>query len=99
MSETPTAAELEIPAASVRIFVALADKDWDGTAIATEVERIARPVVAAELRRIADRHVTAVFTPDTEWEAAEMHATEKVVGELRARADVLDPPSRQEDCR
>lgn len=97
MPETPTAADAlaDIQDVCYRAIhhAAFNTSDKMLAALAPLIDR----AKAAELRRIADRHVTAVFTPDTEWEAAEMHATEKVVAELRARADVLDPPARQED--
>lgn len=99
MTETPTAAELAIDAVATDRADAAYDAATGGKAacIDAALAAAAPRVVAAELRRIADRHQPVPVVADTYEEAAEAYATEKICGILRARADELDPPARQED--
>lgn len=83
--ETPTTAELEIPAAATSAMLSI-DDDWDDDAdLNNAVRVIAAPVVAAELRRIYAAH----WSNNT--------CCGHLIAELRDRADELDPPARQED--
>lgn len=92
MPETPTAAELEIPAAAFRALHGVAPLS------AAEVRAIAAPVAAAELRRIADE-LDEICKDMREIDDRTLRSSGLATGvrTLRARADVLDPPARQED--
>lgn len=64
--------------------------DWDE--VDRDLRALARPMVAAELRRLADLHEA----PTIDWEpsdleAADLGARDEIAGALRLRADALDP--------
>jgi hypothetical protein len=86
MPETPTAAELEIPPAAVDAYFVCGCSE-SGIRAGYKPEALPA-VVAAELRRIADEPGMGFMTGPHDVSAA---------NRLRARADELDPPARQED--
>lgn len=88
MTETPTAADLEIPAAAAAMMLSI-DDDWDNDgALNNAVRAIAAPVVAAAYRQQADQFETLI-QPDSV--LPEPRTLRMVVDRLRARADELDP--------
>ena len=98
MTETPTAAELEISndvryAAYDTLLSARAAGVDLSQAAAQVLEAVVRPVVAAELRRIADHFETQTVPGTVLPEPRTLHM---VVTRLRARADELDPPTRED---
>lgn len=96
MPETPTAAALEIPAASIAAWCEGPDINCGNDE--HDIRAIAAPVVAAELRRIANlAEPESPLRPPSDWDAGYLTACDQIAEQLRARADELDPPARQED--
>lgn len=93
---TDTAVELAIPHVALdrlcMLFTNLDDvrDDADGR---ERFRAVSAPVVAAELRRLADDHEAQI---DPANRLPEPHTLAVVVTRLRARADELDPPSPKE---
>lgn len=93
MTETPTAAELDISndvryAAYDTLLSARASGVDLGQAAAQVLDAVVRPVVASELRRIADEIAKDAAGHPVGLDDARV---------IRARADELDPPARQEN--
>jgi hypothetical protein len=111
VTEMTESAELAIPESASAAMFSI-ESDWeDDTELFGAIRLIAAPVVAAELRRIADEHHVsderarielvdakqAGRLRDSDMWFGRSIALEATVELLRARADELDPPATEED--
>lgn len=99
MTETPTAAELAIPAESVARLVTLMDGYYESDDEAVvDARYVAAPVVAAELRAQAAFLDRAIERRGNTRNVQNINKAYAFMARVfRDRADELDPPARQED--